>query len=125
MIRKEGNYSQFSMGLPEPDKQIICSSYIKDRVINNPIEAFRQGSKGPSHDFKLYAKSWGFALNEIPAKTMVLVFHGELDKNVPISIVRTMSGDISYCKTHFYPNEGHISVFINKLDDILSNLLDG
>lgn len=114
------NYSKFSVGLPEPDKQIILNPDMKDRIIRKSIEAFRQGSKGPAYDFKLYAKSWGFALDELPSETRIFIFHGELDKNVPIGIVQVMSKSIPNCKTSFYPNEGHMSVFVNKLEDILS-----
>ncbi|MFX0015229.1 MAG: alpha/beta fold hydrolase [Promethearchaeota archaeon] len=118
----EENYQKLYQSLPEPDQKLVLEPSIRERMILKTLEAFRQGSKGPAHDFKLYTKPWGFELHEIPEELTVFLFHGGLDTSVPISMARTMSEQIPNCKTKFYPEEGHLSVLINRFDEIFSSL---
>ncbi|MHA1977220.1 MAG: alpha/beta hydrolase [Candidatus Hodarchaeales archaeon] len=120
----EKNYQKLQKQLPEPDKIIMQKPKIQDCMTNKTIEAFRQGIKGPSHDFKLYARPWGFKLEDIPIQSRIFIFHGELDTTVPISMAKTMSSLIPNCHSKYYPKEGHISVYINNLAEILTLILD-
>ncbi len=120
----EKNYQKLQKQLPEPDKKIMLNSNTRDCMTNKTLEAFRQGTKGPAHDFKLYAKPWGFRLEDIPVEVRVFIFHGELDTNVPISMAKKMSSLIPNCYAKFYPQEGHLSVYINYFQEILTLLLD-
>lgn len=118
----ERNFQKLNKNIPVPDQNLLLDSGIRERMIVKTLEAFRQGSKGPVHDFKLYAKPWGFNLEDISENLNVLIFHGGLDMSVPISMARTMSEQIPNCKTKIYPNEGHLSAFINNFDEILESL---
>ncbi|MHA1946392.1 MAG: alpha/beta fold hydrolase [Candidatus Hodarchaeales archaeon] len=120
----EKNYQKLQKQLPEPDRKIMENSYTRDCMTNKTIEAFRQGIKGPSHDFKLYARPWGFKLEDIPIEMRVSIFHGELDTSVPISMAKTMSSLIPNCHSKYYPEEGHLSLYINNLEEILTLILD-
>ena len=120
----EKNYQKLQKQLPEPDRIIMENSYTRDCMTNKTIEAFRQGTKGPSHDFKLYARPWGFKLEDIPIEMKVFIFHGELDTSVPISMAKTMSSLIPNCHSKYYPEEGHLSLYINNLEEILTLILD-
>lgn len=91
-------------------------------MIKKTIEAFKQGSNGPAHVFILYAKPWGFKLEDIPRETKVFLFHGELDANVPVSMARTISQQLPDCKSKFFPNEGHLSVLINNFTEIFNKI---
>ncbi|MHA2227373.1 MAG: alpha/beta fold hydrolase [Candidatus Hodarchaeales archaeon] len=119
----EKNYQKLQKQLPDPDRIIMQNSTTRDCMTYKTIEAFRQGSKGPSHDFKLYARPWGFKLEDIPIETKVLIFHGELDTSVPISMAKTMNSLIPNCDSKYYPDEGHLSLYINNLEEILTSLL--
>ncbi len=118
----EDSFQKIYKNLPTPDKEIL-SPLVLNRMIIKTIEAFRQGSKGPAHDFKLFAKPWGFKLEEIAHKTKVFLFHGELDTNVPISMAQEMSQRIPNCETKFYQDEGHLSVFINNFTEIMTSVV--
>ena len=118
----ENNYASMTAGAPEPDERILNEPRVKENIKAKTVEAFRQGSRGLVHDFVLYSKDWGFELNEIPAETRLSLYHGELDKNVPIPIARTVSGQIPNCEAKFYPDEGHFSVYVNKFDEIISSV---
>jgi hypothetical protein len=54
----------------------------------------------------------------------VSIFHGELDTSVPISMAKTMSSLIPNCFSKYYPEEGHLSLYINNLEEILTLILD-
>ncbi|MFX0124492.1 MAG: alpha/beta fold hydrolase [Candidatus Hodarchaeota archaeon] len=115
----EKNFQKLYRDLPLPDQEVVLKPGVIDRMIEKTIEAFRQGSKGPAHDFILYTKPWGFKLENIPKETKISLFHGELDVNVPLSMVHTISQQLPNCESKFYPNEGHLSVLINNFDEIL------
>ena len=118
----EKNYACMTAGASEPDERILNEPRVKENIKAKTVEAFRQGSKGLVHDFVLYSRDWGFELNEIPARTGLSIYHGELDKNVPIVIARTVSGQIPNCEAKFYPDEGHFSVYVNRFDEIISSV---
>jgi pimeloyl-ACP methyl ester carboxylesterase len=118
----EKNFQKLNKSLPLPDQEVVLNPNIVDRMIEKTIEAFRHGSKGPTHDFKLYTKPWGFKLEDIPIK--VFIFHGELDTNVPVSMAHTMSLQIPSCEPKFYPTEGHLSVLINNFNEIVLSIIN-
>lgn len=118
------NYSKLGMGLSKPDEIIFKDQQVKESIISKSIEAFRQGSKGLVTDFRLYSEDWGFEFTEIPYETRVSMFHGEMDKNVPISIAKSLSEQIPNCKTEFYSDEGHLSVLVNRFEEIMQTFTD-
>lgn len=118
----EKNYEKLISMLPPPDQQLVSDPLIKERMILKTREAYRGGTKGPTHDFKLYAKSWGFQLEDISPKVRVLLFHGELDTSVPVTIARSVSERIPNCETKFFAEEGHLSVWINRFSEIIKSL---
>ena len=118
------NYSKLGSGLPTTDERILNSRRVRASIIAKSIEAFRQGCRGLVTDFQLYSEDWGFKLSEIPYENKVSIFHGELDKNVPISSAKSLSEEIQNCKTKFYPDEGHLSVLINKFEEIMQTFSD-
>jgi pimeloyl-ACP methyl ester carboxylesterase len=108
--------------LPEPDQIVMKDPNFLELFIEESKEAFRQGREGPVYEGRMYVKPWGFNLRDITPQLPVHLWHGELDINVPISMGRRMSELIPNCTPKFYPNEAHLSVAINKIDDILETL---
>jgi len=62
-------------------------------------------------------------LEDISSELKVYLWHGELDVNVPIMIARTICDAIQNSEGKFYPNEAHISIARNKMDEILTTLV--
>ncbi len=109
-----------SMQLPEPDKQLFSSPEIKRFFVEETVEAFRQGAKGPAWEGKLlFGEPWGFVPEDILMENVHL-WHGELDANVPVSIARAMAERIPNCKARFYPDEAHLSLPLNHAEEILA-----
>ncbi|MEJ2249808.1 MAG: alpha/beta hydrolase [Candidatus Lokiarchaeota archaeon] len=106
--------------LPEPDKLIMLEPDILHLFAIETKEAFRQGSKGLAYEAKLYAQSWNFQLEDIPATLKVNLWHGGLDQNVPIETGQYISNRIPNCHATFHPEEGHLSIIFNHQDEIFS-----
>jgi pimeloyl-ACP methyl ester carboxylesterase len=108
--------------MPEVDQQFVLDPAIREPAVIDAMEAFRHGSKGPAHEGVLYARPWGFELEDITFANVYL-WQGELDVNVPPAMGRVMAAAIPNCKATFYPNDGHLSVLINHAQDILEALV--
>ena len=109
---------KFWQGMSEADRAAMGHPHMGKLYMEEMLEAFRQGSKGPAYDARLYTKPWGFRLEDI-SLDKVYLWYGEIDVNVPVSMGRAMANAISNCKARFYPNETHLSVIANHADDIM------
>lgn len=108
--------------LPESDRKFFDDPKLLEIFIEESKEAYRSGLDGAIHDNRLFSKPWGFNLDEISPDLQVYLWHGELDVNVPISMGKKMCELIPNCKGKFLPNESHMSVAFNHIDEILETL---
>ena len=113
---------KFVKKLPEPDRIVFQDPRILNIFIEEAKEAFRSGLDGAVHEEKIYAKPWGFDLKDIPSDLQVYIWHGDMDVFVPSSFGRKMCELIPNCKGFFFSNEGHLSVGLNHIDEILETL---
>jgi pimeloyl-ACP methyl ester carboxylesterase len=107
----------------EPDRKAVHTPQIGETLAASLAEAFRQGSRGPAYEATLLGSSWGFKLEDIRYSNLHL-WHGELDKQVPIAMGRAVAAGIRGCKANYYPDEGHISLIVNRGKEIVQALLD-
>jgi len=121
-VKAEKNMKKAMKNYPEADRKVLDNPQILALFIRESAEAFRQGSKGAYYEGKIYAKSWGFNLEDISPKLNVYLWHGDADKNVPIAMGRGMCKLISNCEGKFYPGEGHYSTIFNYYEDIIKAL---
>ena len=112
----------FAETLPEPDRILFQDPQTLNIFIEATKEAFRSGLDGVVMEDKMYSKPWGFDLKDISSDLQVYIWHGEMDVFVPISYGRKMCELIPNCKGYFYPDEGHLSVAFNHLDEIFETL---
>ena len=113
---------EFAKKLPEPDRKVFQDPHILNIFIEASKEAFRSGLDGAVHEEKIFAKPWGFDLKDISPDLQVYIWHGDMDVFVPSSFGRKMCELIPNCKGFFFSNEGHLSVALNHLDEILETL---
>jgi pimeloyl-ACP methyl ester carboxylesterase len=59
------------------DKKYLNRPDVRQVLVESLSEAFRSGSRGPAWEMGLYARPWGFRLEEI--RTPVYLSHGEQD----------------------------------------------
>lgn len=111
------------MALPEPDKKIYENLTFQEFMIFHLKDILQQKSKGPFLDGKLFTKPWNFKLEDISKDLKFYVWHGELDKNVSLEIAKYVISQIPNSESIFYPDEAHISLVTNKINEILDKLI--
>jgi pimeloyl-ACP methyl ester carboxylesterase len=99
------------------DKKYLDRPVVRAVLVESLSEAFRSGSRGPAGEMGLYARPWGFRLEDIRAP--VHLWHGEQDVNAPATMGRYMATVIPKCQARFYPGEGHLH-FVDRLPEILA-----
>ncbi len=105
---------------PEPDRTLFQRAEISAGFMACFIEACRQGTRGPADEMSLMARPWGFDLSAV--KVPVLLWHGERDRNAPVSCGRYLAGALPNCRATFYPEDAHLSVPLNHQREILGAL---
>ena len=121
--KAEKNMKKAMKKFPEADRKVLSDPQILSLFIKESAEAFRQGSRGMYHEGKIYARSWGFNLEDISPKLKVYIWHGDADTSVPIAMGRGMCKIIPNCQGKFYPGEGHYSTIFNYYEDIIDALV--
>jgi len=110
------------LGASSPDTRLLAHHRVRDALVASMREAFRAGSRGVARDLLLLTHPWGFRPEEVSVK--VHLWHGELDRVVPASATRRFERMLPRCSARYYPTEGHYSIVLNHLDDILRELAD-
>lgn len=110
----------FSFGYRAKADRNLLSKAVKQDIVHNRDEAFRQGKKGCAMDLKLYTNDWGFHLQDV--KTPVFLWYGEVDKNVSYKMGAYYASQIPNSKLVVYPNEGHF-VIRTHAEEILTVLM--
>ncbi|TAK57128.1 MAG: alpha/beta hydrolase [Dehalococcoidia bacterium] len=102
--------------MPEADRAIMRRREVRALFADDFAEAFRAGSRGPAWELVLYARPWGFRLQDIAME--VHLWQGEADKNVPVVMGRYQAAAIPNCRATFFPGEGHLLI-IDRMEEIL------
>lgn len=118
--RPEKFVARIQSSLPDIDKEVVGRPQIRDAMVASSLEASRQGMRGISQEAGLYARPWGFELTEIPMR--VHLFQGEKDRNVPPVMGRFQAAAIPDCQAHFFPEDGHMSLAVDRQPEILACL---
>jgi pimeloyl-ACP methyl ester carboxylesterase len=106
----------------EPDRKAVSLTGISEIMAKSLAESFHQGMRGAAYDGMLIAKrNCGFTLEDVSFPQMYL-WHGTLDKEVPIAQARNVAQKLQHCRATFYPNEGHISTIVNHQEEIVEAL---
>lgn len=105
---------------PEPDRILLQRAEVSAGFMACFEEACRQGPAGPAQDMNLIARPWGFDLDAVTVP--VLLWHGELDRNVPVTAGRHLARAFPKCCATFYPEDAHLSVPLNHQEEILGAL---
>lgn len=99
------------------DKRYLDRPEVREILVESLSEAFRCGGRGSAWEMGLYARLWGFRLEDI--RTPVHLWHGEQDANAPVAMGRYLASVIPECQATFYPGEGHLH-FLDRLPEIFA-----
>ena len=72
---------------------------------------------------EIFGGDWGFELTEVDASRLI-VWHGALDANVPISMADKAVEVMKPAVYHRLEEEAHASLGFGHVDDVLASLLD-
>ncbi len=112
---------RMAASFPEADRRVFQQPEFRQHFVAVFQEAFRQGPRGAICDMSLIARPWGFEPADLGIP--VLLWQGEQDRNVPPAHGRYLVGAIPNCRATFYPDEAHVSLFVNHHREILSALI--
>ena len=107
--------------LPAVDHAVMAQP---DRIFSTQrivSETLKQGTKGPAWDYRLMVREWDFDPTEI--RIPLILFHGGLDRNFPIALVRRTVNGLPSAHLITCPEEGHISILVNRFDEIAKALM--
>jgi pimeloyl-ACP methyl ester carboxylesterase len=93
------------------------SAMTREVLVESLTEAYRSGSRGAAWEMGLYARPWGFRLEDI--RTPVYLSHGEQDANAPAAMGRYLASVIPECQATFHAGEGHLH-FVDRLPEIFA-----
>jgi pimeloyl-ACP methyl ester carboxylesterase len=108
---------QIETRLPPADRRALTNAELRRTLTASSTEAFRGGVQAAAADGLLYARPWGFRLQDIRAP--VNLWHGEKDVVVPPTMGRYLAATIPGCRAVFYPEDGHFSLAFERLEEIL------
>lgn len=109
-----------SGNLPPPDRKVLSDPATFAIFADAFREAFRQGGRGAALELTLLALPWETALESI--RVPCHVWHGEQDTTVPVEMGRWLARSVPGCRASFFPEDGHFSLPVNRIDAILRTL---
>jgi pimeloyl-ACP methyl ester carboxylesterase len=103
--------------LGEADQQVLGRPEIRKAFARATAECFQQATDAATKDGIVYSRPWGFQVEHITCEKMFL-WQGEQDQVMPAAAARLLAEALPHCTETFYPNEGHLSTFVNHAQDI-------
>jgi len=113
------SFARLVARLSHGNDELAASHELASGYLREILEAFRQGTRGPAYEARLYTRPWGFRLEKIELPR-VFLWHGESDLHIPVRMGRAMAKSIPNCQARFFPGEDHFTPVLRHLDEILT-----
>lgn len=107
--------------MPAPDYNALIQ-YNRAEVLSRALEEALINKKGVAWDLRLYLRKFDFNLSEI--KFPITFFHGEMDKNMPVEIVKKMVAVMANAKLITYKDDAHLSTLCHHFDEVAREIID-
>lgn len=117
--RPERTIEALAAAMSPVDAAIVRRPEVRDVLIADITEAFRQGGQGAAWDVVILGRPWGFSPREIT--TEVHLWQGEADTLVPPAMGRYLAGQLPHCHARMLPGEGHLLI-IDRMPDLIDAL---
>ena len=115
---KMGN--KFVKSLPEVDQKPFENSAVKEMLIADIKEGYKQGGDGPARDDIIINSPWKFDIKEI--QTRFDIWQGDSDANVPINQGKYQASLLPKNNFHLLKNRGHMFL-LDEWKTVLSELI--
>jgi pimeloyl-ACP methyl ester carboxylesterase len=117
--RPERTIDALARAMSPADAAVVGRPEVREILVADITEAFRQGSAGAAWDVVVLGRPWGFSLHEIG--TEVHLWQGEADTLVPPAMGRYLAEQIPRCHARLLPGEGHLLI-IDHMTDLIEAL---
>ena len=107
--------------LPAPDAAALRDRAAFDVLFESQRHAWRGSADGVIADAQIYAQPWGFRLEDVDVP--VRLWHGKQDRAFSVRVAEETAARLPKCIADFVENEGHYSVPIRHLREILADLI--
>ena len=107
--------------LPAADATALRDQAAFDVLFESQRHAWRGSADGVIADAQIYAQPWGFRLEDIHVP--VRLWHGKEDRAFSFRIAEETAARLPNCVAHFVENEGHYSLPIRHMREILADLI--
>ena len=92
-----------------------------EAIFESQRRAWRSSAEGVMIDAQIYAQPWGFAVEDV--RVPVRLWHGMEDRAFAVRLAEEIANRLPNCKAQFIPNEGHYSLPIRHMHEILQDLI--
>lgn len=113
-------FALFTANVPGPDREVLARPAIRGIFLASLDEAARRVSQGGARELYLYTRPWGIDFARI--RVTVDLWHGRLDATAPVGMGEDLARTIPGCRSRFLPDEGHFSLPLRRMEDILRTL---
>jgi pimeloyl-ACP methyl ester carboxylesterase len=92
-----------------------------EAIFESQRRAWRGSAEGVMLDAQIYAQPWGFAMEDV--RVPVRLWHGTEDRAFAVRLAAEVAGRLPNCESRFIRNEGHYSLPIRYMRQILEDLI--
>ena len=114
----EGILRALLLVAPPEDRALFRDAGIFSTMAQSLREALSQKGRGVSADMAIYRAAWDFPLSEL--NLPVRLWHGTADRTVPRVLVDHLGASLPHCRSRLIPDEGHFSLPLRHMDEILA-----
>ena len=92
-----------------------------EAIFESQRRAWRGSAEGIMIDAQIYAQPWGFAAEDV--RVPVRLWHGIEDRAFAVRLAEDIASRLPNCKARFIENEGHYSLPVRHMREILEDLI--
>jgi pimeloyl-ACP methyl ester carboxylesterase len=92
-----------------------------EAIFESQRRAWRGSAEGVMADAQIYAQPWGFAMEDV--RVPVRLWHGMEDRAFAVRLAQDIANCLPNCRARFIGNEGHYSLPVRHIREILEDLI--
>jgi pimeloyl-ACP methyl ester carboxylesterase len=109
------------MQLQSCDAAALGDSAAFEACFESQRRAWRASARGIIADAEIHARPWGFRLEDVDVP--VRLWHGKQDRAFSVEIAAEVAKRLPDCQARYIDNEGHYSLPIRHVREILADLI--
>ncbi len=108
--------------ISEADKAVLTAEFA-DYLAASLRAAVTAGIDGWRDDDLAFTRDWGLSLEALGHATPVAIWQGDQDRMVPSTHGAWLAANIPLARARMRPGEGHLTLMVNSLGEILDDLM--